>query len=173
MKRLCLILLVVPAFAQIQNNGPRLFYSQPGNLIAEPDYQLHLHQNVSIGDCLVVSSEFQDVFGRGHSNYPVTDSLGNSFTNLATVSSGVNYIYTSYANVTVAGTDVLFSSIPSVAALDQEGVRDVFEDVAHLGAIGAGAVEVEVIARRRREGKRVARHALLRFEQELPYRRRR
>lgn len=118
-KRFILLLLAIPCVAQIQGNAPGLFYSQPGNLVAEPDYQLHLHQNVSVGDCVVVSSEFQDIFGRGHSNYPVTDSLGNSYTNLATVNSGSNYIYTSYSNITVAGTDVLFSSIPSVSSFDQ------------------------------------------------------
>jgi len=40
--------------------------------------------------------------------------------------------------------------------------------VAHLRGIGGGALEFEMIARRRRERDRVARHALLRLEEKLP-----
>ena len=61
----------------------------------------------------------------------------------------------------------------SVAALDQEGVGDAFEHAAHFGGILGSAVEIEVVARRRRERNRVAGHALLRFEQELSNCRRR
>ena len=59
----------------------------------------------------------------------------------------------------------------SVAAFEQEGIRDAFQDAAHLGGVGGGAVEVEMVARGRRERDGVTGHALLRFEEELPDRR--
>ena len=59
----------------------------------------------------------------------------------------------------------------SVAAFEQEGIRDAFQDAADLGGVGGGAVEVEMVARRRRERDRVTGHAQLRFEEELPDRR--
>ena len=59
----------------------------------------------------------------------------------------------------------------SVAAFEQEGIRDAFQDAAHFGGVGSGAVEVEMVARGRRERDGVTGHALLRFEEELPDRR--
>ena len=61
----------------------------------------------------------------------------------------------------------------AVTAFEQERVGDAFEDAAHLGGVGGGAVEIEMVARRRREGDGVTSHALLRLEEELPDCRRR
>jgi len=59
----------------------------------------------------------------------------------------------------------------SVTALEQKGIRDVLQDLAHVGGIGSAAVEFEVVARGRCERDGVTRHALLRFEEKLPDRR--
>ena len=58
-----------------------------------------------------------------------------------------------------------------VAAFEQEGIGDAFQNAAHLGGVAGGAVEVEMIARGRRERDGVTRHALLRLEEELSDRR--
>jgi hypothetical protein len=58
-----------------------------------------------------------------------------------------------------------------VAAFEQEGIRHGFQHVAHVVRVGGGAVEIEMVARRRRERDRVTGHALLRFEEELSDRR--